>query len=80
MNVKGILDRLPAPVRHAVILFIGSLLVWAQAQARGMIVSGNPLTDAVISAAAASAVGTAILWFTNLTKQYGVGSELQTGE
>lgn len=74
IRVKGVLDRTPPAVRHAILLFVGSLLTWAAAEAQGLIVSGNPLTDAVISSAAASAVGTATLWFTRLTKQYGVGS------
>lgn len=72
---KGLIDRLPAAVRHALLLFIGSLLAWAAAAAQGIVVSGNAITDAVISSAAVSAVGTATLWWTNATKQYGVGSE-----
>lgn len=74
-TIKGALDKLPAAVRHALLLFAGSLLAWAAAAAQGLVVSGNAVTDAVISSAAVSVVGTATLWFTKLTKQYGVGAE-----
>lgn len=75
MNVKGLLDRLPAAVRHALLLFVGSLLAWAAVAAQGAEIADNPLATAVLSSALVSIAGTATLWFTNLTKQYGVGSQ-----
>ena len=74
-KIKGLIDRMPAAVRHALLLFVGSLLAWAAAAAQGVVVTNNAVTDAVISSAAVSAVGTATLWWTKLTKQYGVGAE-----
>jgi hypothetical protein len=73
-NIQGALDKLPTAVRHAVLLFAGSLLAWAAAAAQGAEVAGNPIATAVLSSALVSAAGTATLWFTNLTKQYGVGA------
>lgn len=75
-NVKGILDKLPAAVRHALFIFLGSLFAWTEIAARGLSTGQNPIVDAVVSSAALSAVGTATLWFTKLTKQYGRGAEV----
>ena len=72
-QIKGLLDKLHPAIRHALLLFVGSILTWAAAASRGLMVTGTPAADAVISAAAVSVVGTATLWFTNLTKQYGRG-------
>jgi hypothetical protein len=70
--VKGLLDKLPPAVRHAVLLFAGSLLTWAAGAAAGVEVPGNAFATGIVLSAATSIVGTATLWFTKLTKQYGV--------
>jgi len=75
VNLKGVLDRIPAVVLHGLLLFVGSILTWAAVAAQGVAVNGNPVATAVVSAAAVSLVGSITLWWTNLTKQYGVGSE-----
>lgn len=74
-TVQGAMDRLPAAVRHGLIMFVAALLSWASAYAAGLQVPGNPIATGVFSSAGVSIVGTATLWFTKLTKQYGVGSE-----
>lgn len=73
-DIKGILDKLHPAVRHAFLIFVGSLLTWAAAAARGLVVANDPILDAIISSAAVSVVGTATLWFSKLTKQYGLGA------
>ena len=73
-KAKSALDRLPAYVRHALLIFIGSMLTWAAAAAQGIVVTNNPAIDAALSSAGVSVVLTATLWFTKLTKQYGVGA------
>lgn len=74
-HLKGLLDRLPAAVRHTLLMFVASMLSWAATAAAGIEVSGNPVVTGVVVSAVTSLVGTATLWFTRLTKQYGVGSE-----
>lgn len=74
MNAKTLLDRLPAYVRHALLIFIGSMLTWATAAAQGIVVTNNPVFDAALSSAGVSVAMTATLWFTKLTKQYGLGT------
>lgn len=73
-NAKAILDRLPAAVRHALLLFIGALLSWAATAVAGITIQDNPILTGVLVSAGTSIVGTATLWFTKLTEQYGVGS------
>lgn len=73
VDVKPWLDRLPAAVRHALLLFVGSLLTWAATAVAGVEVADNPVMTGVIVSAGTSLVGTATLWFTKLTKQYGSG-------
>ena len=73
-TAKTVLDRLPAALRDALLIFIGSLLTFAAAYAQGIVVPDNPLATAVLSSAASTLVGSAGLWFTRLTKQYGVGA------
>lgn len=73
-TATAILDRLPAAVRHAVLMFGAALLTWAAAEAQGIIITDNPIATGLASSAAVSLVGSATLWFTRLTKQYGVGA------
>lgn len=72
IKVKGLLDKLNPAVRHAFLMFIGSLLTWAAGAAAGVEIPGNAVATGVAISAATSLVGTATLWFTKLTKQYGV--------
>jgi endo-beta-N-acetylglucosaminidase D len=74
MNAKALLDRLPAYVRHALLIFIGSMLTWATAAAQGIVVTNNPVFDAALSSAGVSVAMTGTLWLTKLTKQYGIGA------
>lgn len=73
IHVKGVLDKLNPAVRHYFLMFIGSLLTWAAAAAAGVEIPGNPLATGVFASAATSLVGSATLWFTQFTKQYGAG-------
>lgn len=79
MNLNGILDKLPAPVRHFVLVFVGSALtvvVGAVASARGM--SGvdwpNVLLDALNAGVVAGVAAVGIAAGTPITTQYGVGA------
>lgn len=74
-SLKGALDRLPAAVRHTLLMFVASLLAWAASAAAEFQIADNPVLTGVVVSAGTSLVGTATLWFTKLTKQYGVGSE-----
>lgn len=73
-KTKAILDRLPAPVRHALLLFIGSILTWAGTAITNLQVADNPILTGILVSAGTSLLATAVLWFTKLTKQYGVGA------
>lgn len=74
------LDKLPAPVRH---LLIVAGAVFAGSIASAVIAAGgvlgvdwiHTLTSAVDEAALSVASAAAALWFTPLTKQYGVGKK-----
>lgn len=74
-NLKGLLDRLPPAVRHTLLMFVASMLSWAATAAAGIEIAGNPVLTGVVVSAGTSLVATATLWFTKLTKQYGVGSD-----
>lgn len=74
-NAKALLDRLPAAVRHALLLFVGALFSWAATAVAGITIEGNPILTGVVISAGTSLIGTAALWFSKLTKQYGVGVE-----
>lgn len=74
-KTKTILDRLPAAVRHALLLFIGALLSWAATAVAGIEIADNPILTGVIVSAGTSLIATATLWFSKLTKQYGVGAD-----
>ena len=75
-GLKGVLDRLPAAVRHTLLMFVASVLAWAASAATEFEIADNPVLTGVVVSAATSLVATATLWFTKLTKQYGVGSEM----
>lgn len=75
ITVKGLLDKLPASVRHTLLMFVASLLAWAATAATEFQIADNPVLTGVVVSAATSLVATATLWFTRLTKQYGIGSE-----
>lgn len=66
------LDRLPAAVRHTLLMFAGSLLTWAATAVAGFEIADNPVATGVIVSAGTSLLATATLWFTRLTNQYGV--------
>ena len=75
------LDRLPAPVRHFVIAFVGSaslVIVSAINGASGVtnVAWATVLTDA-LNAGIVSGVGLiAVMYLTPLTRQYGLGANL----
>ena len=73
-SLTGVLDRMPASVRHTLLMFVASMLSWAATAAAGIQIDSNPVLTGVVVSAATSLVGTATLWFTKLTQQYGVGS------
>ena len=75
IDVRPWLDRLPAAVRHALLMFVGSLLTWAATAVAGIQIADNPVATGVIVSAATSLVGTAALWYSKLTKQYGIGAD-----
>lgn len=73
------LDRLPAWLRHLVIAFgavAGGSVAQSIVEAHGVSTVDWPATavQAVDAGAVAVAVIAAALWFTPLTRQYGVGS------
>lgn len=74
-SVKGLLDRLPAAVRHTLLMFVASVLAWAASAATEFQIADNPVLTGVVVSAVTSVIATATLWFTKLTKQYGVGAE-----
>lgn len=61
------LDYLPTPVRHAVLMIAGILLTWAASKVTDL-PAPLPEVGAVI-------VGMASLYLTNLTRQYGIGAD-----
>jgi len=63
------LDKIPAEVRHVVIMLIAALLGWAMDNVLNL--GLNPL----LSSLTGVVVGTLILYITPLTRQYGVGKE-----
>lgn len=74
-TAQGLLDRLPASVRHTLLVFIGSLLAWAASTITNIQIADNPILTGVVVSAGTSVVATITLWFTRATKQYGVGSD-----
>lgn len=76
-KTKAILDRLPAAVRHALLVFAGSLLAWAASAVTDIQIADNPVLTGVIVSAGTSVVATATLWFSKLTRQYGVGAGVE---
>lgn len=74
-KTKALLDRLPAAVRHAVLVFVGALLAWASTAVLNIQIDNNAVLTGVVTSAGTSAAATAVLWFTKLTKQYGLGAD-----
>ena len=73
------LDRLPAPVRHFVIAFLGSaslVLVSAINDAKGVtsVAWASVLTDALNAGIVAAVSLVGVMYLTPLTRQYGVGA------
>jgi hypothetical protein len=64
------LDQVPAPVRHAVLVLIGTLLVWAQSALPGTDTLPSP-----VKAVVATLVTLALAYLTPLVNQYGVSSD-----
>ena len=77
--MNGVLDRIPAAVEHAVILFaaVFGFSIVSAVVANGHLAvlwqSWDVLTAAV-DAAAVTVAGSLILTFTTLTRRYGTGS------
>lgn len=66
-NLIKVLSGIPAPVRHAALLLLASLVSWA--------VTSNP------EGSFATGVGAYVLaWVTPLVQSYGVGKALQSGQ
>ena len=63
------LDRIPAPMRHLIIMLIAALLGWAADNVAHLNL------DPIVASLAGVVIGTAILWITPLTRQYGVGKD-----
>jgi hypothetical protein len=63
------LDKIPAEVRHILIMLIAALLGWASDNVLNLGLS--PL----LASLAGVVVGTLLLYVTPLTRQYGVGKE-----
>lgn len=63
------LDKLPPYLRHLVIIVVPLILAWGIEQADAW---NLPFGLAGLIAAV---LGALVLWFTTVTKQYGVGSE-----
>lgn len=74
-KLKGILDRLPASVRHSLIAFAASLLAWAGTAVLDIQIQGNTILTGVVVSAASTIVTQITLWFTPISEQYGVGSK-----
>ena len=77
--MSGILDRLPATVRHGILVFIGSfatVVLGAIASAHGVtgIDWASVLIDAVNAGVVAALAAVGLAAGTSLTTQYGVGS------
>lgn len=78
-----LLDRLPAQVRHLVLIFLGAFIAPLALKIQDGV---NPLTwnlstlKEAVAAAITALVGGVILYVTPLTKQYGVGKSLKVSD
>lgn len=63
------LDRIPAVYRHLIIMLIAAILGWAADNV------ANLGLDPLVASLLGVVIGTAILWITPLTRQYGVGED-----
>lgn len=68
------LDRLPSESRHIIIMLMAALFGWV-----GDNITGFGLSP-IIASLLGVVVATGILWVTPLTRQYGVGKDIPTGE
>lgn len=72
----GPLDKIPASVRHTIIVLLAAVLTTAsQAVANHQTEGGFTLTDALWGLGAA-VITQLLLWVTPLTQQYGVGAQV----
>ena len=80
--MTGILDRLPAPVRHAVLVFLGAFVttilgvVSANVHDLSAVSWSTVLLDAVGAGVASAIAAVGLAASTPLTTQYGVGSTI----
>jgi hypothetical protein len=78
--MTGILDRLPAPMRHGVLVFFGAFattilgVVSANTSNLGGIAWPTVLLDALSAGAASAIAAVGLAAATPLTTQYGVGA------
>jgi hypothetical protein len=78
-----LLDRLPAQVRHLILIFLGAFIGPLALQVQNGV---NPLTwnittfKEVLGAAITAAIGGVLLYVTPLTKQYGIGKSLTVSD
>ena len=68
IKAKSWLDKLPAELRHGLILTAGALLTWA-----GTAVTSLPSPLPEIGGVL---ISLAVLYYTGITKQYGVGKKV----
>lgn len=66
------LDKLPAPVRHAALVLLAALLTWLGESVPALDLP--PVAATVLG----SVVALALAWLTPLVRQYGVGSDDET--
>lgn len=66
------LDKLSPELRHLIILLFPVLITWATQEVPNW---NLPLS---VSALIAVVLSTLLLWFTGVTKQYGIGSKKET--
>jgi hypothetical protein len=65
-----VLDRLPAQLRHLILIVAPILLGWVASDVVPFVQAKNPVAAYLIG----SLVTAALAWFTPATRQYGVGS------
>lgn len=83
--MTGILDKLPAPVRHFALVFIGAFVttilgvVSANTSDLGAVDWRTAVLDALGAGLASGVAAVGLAAGTPLTRQYGVGSSVDTG-
>jgi hypothetical protein len=84
--MTGFLDRLPAPVRHFALIFVGAFVttvlgvVSANVNDLSAVVWSTVLVDALGAGLASGLAGVGLAAATPLTTQYGVGATPAAGE